>query len=105
MIDLLLQIAFYALVASVILGFFRLARGPTVVDRILAFDAIVICAVGMTALLSVIWETPVFLELILIISSLGFFGTVAFVYYLQRSYQPEDDALVEAQATEWEEDR
>lgn len=85
MIDLLLQIAFYTLIASTLFGFYRLAKGPTVVDRILAFDAVVLCAVGLVVLLSRIWETPLFLELILIISSLGFFSTVALVTYLQRT--------------------
>lgn len=81
----ILNLGFGLLVVSVLLGFVRLARGPTIVDRILAFDAVVVCAVGLTILLSDFWETPHFLELILIISSLGFFVTVAFAAYLQRA--------------------
>ncbi|AHF93064.1 sodium:proton antiporter [Opitutaceae bacterium TAV5] len=90
---LLLQIAFYVLVVATLVGFFRLVKGPAVVDRIMAFDAVVLCAVGLIVLLSRSWETPLFLELILIVSSLGFFGTVAFVSYLQRTLpEPEDGA-------------
>ncbi|TVR47394.1 MAG: sodium:proton antiporter [Puniceicoccaceae bacterium] len=85
MIELILRTAFFILIFSVFLGFYRMAMGPTVVDRILAFDAVVVCAVGKTIVLSRLWGTPVFLELILIISSLGFFATVAFVYFLQRT--------------------
>ena len=85
MITLLLNIAFYVLGVSMVLGIWRLARGPSIVDRILAFDAVVICAVGMVALLSRTWENPLFLDLVLIVSSLGFFGTVALVLFLQRS--------------------
>ena len=62
-----------------------MAKGPSVVDRILAFDAVVLCAVGFTVLLSRWWQTELYMELILIISSLGFFGTVAFVFFLQRN--------------------
>jgi len=68
---------------SMLLGFYRMAHGPTVVDRILAFDAIVLCAVGLTALQSRWWQSELYIELVLIISSLGFFGTVAFVFFLQ----------------------
>ncbi|MDI1251211.1 MAG: monovalent cation/H+ antiporter complex subunit F [Lacunisphaera sp.] len=81
------------LLVAMVLGFWRLARGPTVVDRILAFDAVVLCAVGLTVVLSRVWHTDFYLELILIISSLGFFGTVAFVLFLQRAlpYGGEND--------------
>ncbi len=83
--DLLLNIAFYVLGLSMLVGIWRLARGPSVVDRILAFDAVVICAVGMVALLSRMWESALFLDLVLIVSCLGFFGAVALVLFLQRS--------------------
>lgn len=74
-------LTFAILTISVLLGFYRLIVGPSSLDRILAFDAIVICAVGLTVVLSRMWNTAVFIELILIIASLGFFTTVAFVYY------------------------
>jgi multicomponent Na+:H+ antiporter subunit F len=82
---LLLHISFFTLILALLLGFYRLAVGPTVVDRILAFDAVVLCAAGLVVLLSRIWETPLYLDLILIVTSLGFFTTVAFVFYLQRT--------------------
>ncbi len=85
MIDSLLIASLVLLLAAMMLGFFRMARGPSVVDRILAFDAVVLCAVGLTALLSRWWQSELYVELILIISSLGFFGTVAFVFFLQRT--------------------
>jgi multicomponent Na+:H+ antiporter subunit F len=98
MIDGILTLSFFVLVVAMLLGFYRLARGPTVVDRVLAFDAVVLCAVSMTVLLSRLWETPLYLELILIVSSLGFFGTVALVFYLDRT-MPDDgrDAGVETE--------
>lgn len=85
MTDLLLNSAVFVLLAALLLGFYRLARGPSAVDRILAFDAVVLGAVGLTAVLSREWRTDHYVELILIVSSLGFFSTVAFVFFLQRS--------------------
>ena len=84
----LLIITLAALIVSVLIGFHRLIVGPTALDRILAFDAIVICSVGLVVVLSRAWHTPVYLELVLIIASLGFFTTVAFVYYYQHSKGP-----------------
>lgn len=90
--------AFYladaALTASILFGLYRLARGPHVLDRVMAFDLITTCAVGMIVLLSIQWNTPLYLELILIVSLLGFLTTVAFVFYLNKSREaaPPDDS-------------
>lgn len=85
MTALFINLAVAILLLALLIGFYRLARGPTVVDRILAFDAVVLCAIALTALLSRQWQSDVYIELILIVSSLGFFGTVAFVLFLQRA--------------------
>ncbi len=100
MSELLLQIALILLAGALLLGFYRMARGPTVVDRILAFDAVVLCAVGFTAILSRWWESELYIELILIVSSLGFFGTVAFVFFLQQSLPYGGEEAEEAEAEE-----
>lgn len=81
----ILNVASAILLVALALGMIRLARGPSVIDRIMAFDLITTCAVGMIVLLSIQWKTAMYLELILIFSLLGFFGTVAFVYYLSRT--------------------
>lgn len=86
-----LTLATVLLVAAMLLAIWRLARGPTMFDRIMAFDAVVICAAGIVVVLSQAWRTPHFVELILIVSSLGFFTTVAFAFYLQRT-DPEAEA-------------
>lgn len=96
LIEITLAIGFTLLTLAILLGLLRLATGPTVIDRILAFDIIVICSVAMIVLLSVQWRTPYFLELILIFSLLGFVGAVAFVFYLDKTYD------TEAETAEWE---
>jgi multisubunit Na+/H+ antiporter MnhF subunit len=70
---------------SILLGLIRLARGPTVVDRMLAFDVVALCIVGMMTLLAIRSGTSAFLELILIFAMLGFLSTVTFVFYLSRT--------------------
>jgi multisubunit Na+/H+ antiporter MnhF subunit len=105
MIAIALYLAFGMLTASILLGLFRLARGPTVLDRVLAFDLITTCAVGMIVLLSIQWKTSLFLELILIFSLLGFLTTVAFVFYLHktipdRKRTPAGDGVEESQRSE-----
>lgn len=80
------------LAIAVLIGFYRLVRGPSVVDRIIAFDLIVLTIVAYTALLSIVESTEHFVELILIVSLLGFFGTVALALSLDKTpREPESE--------------
>jgi multicomponent Na+:H+ antiporter subunit F len=88
MITTLVQISMLALGAAVLAGFWRLWRGPTVVDRMLAFDLITVCGVGWIAMLCLRWQTDLFVELVLVYSLLGFLGTVAFALYLNKTIAP-----------------
>lgn len=77
--------------AGIACGLYRLLRGPSVVDRLLAFDMITVSAVGGVVLVSALRHTADYLELILILASLGFFGTVAMVFLLDRTpEEPEE---------------
>jgi multisubunit Na+/H+ antiporter MnhF subunit len=89
MIDSAINLGFVMLALAIMLGLVRLVRGPSVMDRVMAFDLITTCAVGMIVLLSIRWRTVLYLELILIFSLLGFLTTVAFVFYLHRTTGPE----------------
>jgi len=86
MIEPLIHFGILLLTMGIVLALVRMARGPTVLDRILAFDLITTCAVGIIALLSMQWQTSDYIELILIYTLLGFSGATAFVFYLQRAY-------------------
>jgi multisubunit Na+/H+ antiporter MnhF subunit len=76
-------------VASV-LAVWRLMRGPTILDRIIGFDMLTVCTIGLVVLSSVWWKTHMYIEMMIIFSLLGFIGTVAFVTYLH-SYKDRHD--------------
>ncbi|BET68789.1 hypothetical protein ASA1KI_37070 [Opitutales bacterium ASA1] len=71
-----------ATMAATLLSLWRMVKGPGILDRVLAYDGIVICALAMMVLFSIYWRTEMFVELIVVIASLGFLTTVAFYYYL-----------------------
>lgn len=101
MIAVVIQIVFFLLFVCVLLGLYRLVRGPSVLDRVLAFDLITTCVVGMIILLSIQWQTTVFLELILVFALLGFMTTVAFVIHLRQTRQrPSPPAGAQTSQTE-----
>lgn len=88
MMDWVTIVCALGLTASIVAGLIRMTTGPTILDRILSFDMLTICGVAFMAILSLRWHTTLFLELILIVTLLGFFSTVALVFYLEKSYPP-----------------
>jgi multisubunit Na+/H+ antiporter MnhF subunit len=92
MIAFAIQFCIVGLAAGIVLSIVRVVRGPTLLDRILAFDLIATMAVGIIALLSMQWRTADYIELILIYTLLGFSGATAFTFYLQRAYDPHEES-------------
>ncbi len=87
----LIFFSFVLLGFSLLLGMVRFLKGPTVVDRIIALDAVVLCAVGFLALISFVWGNSLYLDLLLVVSLLGFLTTVAFVNYLKEKFPTESE--------------
>lgn len=90
MIHIVIPVCMAGCAVGIALSMIRVARGPTVLDRILAFDLIATFAVALITLLSMIWQTAEYVELILIYTLLGFSGATAFTFYLQRVYDPHE---------------
>jgi multicomponent Na+:H+ antiporter subunit F len=80
-----IEILIALLVASLILCFVRLLRGPDVADRAVAFDLIAVHAVGIIALFAVRTGSPALADAAIIISVLGFLGTVMLARYWEQS--------------------
>ncbi|MCM3789764.1 Na(+)/H(+) antiporter subunit F1 [Domibacillus indicus] len=62
----------------------RILKGPTLPDRVVAFDVIGVNLMSIVAILSALLQTKAYLEVILIIAILAFISTVAFSKYMER---------------------
>lgn len=85
MIETVVIICFVMIAVAVSLAFYRLLVGPSILDRIIAFDMVAIGIVGMIILLSIWYRSALFIEIMLIFSLLGFLGSVAFVSFLHKN--------------------
>jgi multicomponent K+:H+ antiporter subunit F len=79
-----LDIAVVAVSLALALCAWRLIRGPSVVDRLLALDTLYLNAVALVVLLGIRLQTALVFEAALIIAMLGFVSTVALARYLTR---------------------
>jgi len=84
MLTFAIPIAFVLLTAAQLLNLYRLLKGPTLLDRILALDTMYIDAIAMFILMGVYFNSTVYFEAALIIAVMGFIGTVATSKFLMR---------------------
>lgn len=62
----------------------RFAIGPTLPDRVTAFDLIVANVIGMIAIYTAITENQDLIDVAMILSLFGFLGSISFAYYIMR---------------------
>lgn len=84
MIAWALVFGFFAASIALVLNLWRLIAGPTLMDRVLAFDTMVINAIAMIMFYGMQQETTLYFESALLLSMFGFISTVAFCRFRLR---------------------
>lgn len=84
MIDAALLFGFGCFSLALLLNLARLAKGPTVMDRVLALDTMVINVIALVMLYGVKQGTAVYFEASLLLAMVGFVSTVALCKFLMR---------------------
>jgi multicomponent Na+:H+ antiporter subunit F len=91
MLDTVIHIALICISIAMLGLIYRVVKGPTTPDRVVALDAIGINLIAIVALVSIILKTNAFLDIILLLGILAFIGTVAFSKYLEKGVIIEHD--------------
>lgn len=84
MLSWTIDAALVVISVSLVLVLYRLVRGPATVDRVLALDTLAMNFVAMLVVLSLRFETGLYLEAVLVLAVLAFVGTTAISKYLMR---------------------
>lgn len=84
MFDKLMLLAMFLLSISLLITLYRIIKGPTIHDRILALDSVGYTVIGIVAILSIHLDSHAYLETILLIGILSFLGTSALSRYMER---------------------
>ncbi len=69
---------------SMALSVFRLLRGPSLADRVVALDLLVMAAVSGAALLALVYRQPALIDLAVLLALTAFISTVAMAWYIER---------------------
>lgn len=78
------QICFACLAVALVLTAFRLFRGPSAADRILAIDLLAVTTAAAVLLYVVFSGVQVFLDVVVVLGVIVFFGTVALARTISR---------------------
>ncbi|QTD42693.1 Na(+)/H(+) antiporter subunit F1 [Sporosarcina sp. Te-1] len=63
---------------------YRVFKGPSVPDRLIALDGIGVMLISAIALLSILFDTRFYIDVILLIAIISFIGTVSFSKFIER---------------------
>jgi multicomponent Na+:H+ antiporter subunit F len=78
------KIAIFCMAISILVLIYRVIKGPSVPDRVVALDAIGVNLIAIIGLVSIFLNTSAFLEVILLLGILSFIGTASFSKYLEK---------------------
>ncbi|MTD31094.1 Na(+)/H(+) antiporter subunit F1 [Planomicrobium sp. YIM 101495] len=92
MMEIVLTIALSLYILAILLALYRIIRGPSMPDRVVALDMIGVNLISAVAVFSVALSTHAFLEVILIVGILAFISTIALARFVERGEIVEHDS-------------
>jgi len=82
--DITIGISLLMLTVAALLAFVRVARGPTLPDRVVAIDLIGVLIVGVIVVSATATGEQALLDVAIVIALISFVGTVAYARYVER---------------------
>ncbi len=82
MIEIVLNISMFLLGVAGLMALVRFVKGPTLPDRVTAFDLFAAVVIGIMVLYSGLTENSSYLDVAIVLSLIAFLGSMSFAYYL-----------------------
>jgi len=82
--NIILTIALVLFGIAIAITFIRILIGPTFTDRGIAMDVIGVNLISVIAIVSILFSTRAFYDVILVLGILAFISTVSFSKFLER---------------------
>jgi multicomponent Na+:H+ antiporter subunit F len=85
MVNTLLTIALVIIMLSMVITLIRFIKGPSSVDRVLAFDVMTISSVAMIGIISKMAGRIIYLDIAIVYGLLSFLAVIIIAKYLEKS--------------------
>lgn len=89
--NMFLWIAVIVISVSLIGFLYRLMKGPSTPDRVIALDSMGVGLITLVGLFSILFDSPFFLEVILLLAIIAYIGTIAFSKFTEKGVIIEND--------------
>ncbi len=83
--QIILQIAGGIILLALLLIFLRFVIGPTFTNRVIAFDTMTVGSLGLIALIAVIEQRQIYLDVNIIYGLLSFIAVIVIGKYIEKS--------------------
>ena len=78
------EIVITLLMVAMFISLYRFLKGPTLGDRVVAFDVIGIMGISLLTILSLYYQREFYLDIALVFGLIGFLGSTIFGRYIER---------------------
>jgi multicomponent Na+:H+ antiporter subunit F len=85
------QAAMAILLAGMVLVLWRLVKGPTAADRVIAMDLLSVLVVAFLVVLSIHTGQATYLDVAIAFACIAFLGTIALARFIERASRPSDE--------------
>jgi multisubunit Na+/H+ antiporter MnhF subunit len=76
--------SFGMVMIAIALGFYRIARGPSLADRVVSLDMMTISIMAFCGLYAILSESTAFIDVAIVVALIGFLATVALARFAER---------------------
>lgn len=81
---MMFNIVLLILLLSMLITLYRFLKGPTLSDKIVAFDILTIMSVSLLLLLALYFQRVIYLDIALVFGLISFLGTTIFGSYIEK---------------------
>lgn len=85
MVEAALYIVIVILAICLLFAIVRFIKGPSLPDRVTAFDLFAAIVISIIAIYSVISDNTAFMDVAILLSLIAFLGAMSFAYFLFKS--------------------
>jgi multicomponent Na+:H+ antiporter subunit F len=72
------------LMLAMFITLYRFLKGPTLSDRVVAFDVMSIIGVSLLVILALLFQRSLYLDIALVFGLIGFLGSTIFGRYIEK---------------------
>ena len=83
MANLIMSVAIIFAMIGILIGAWRLIKGPHTVDRVVAMDALTIITIALIVFIAHVTNRFIYLDVALVYSLLSFLGVLGYARYLE----------------------